>query len=76
MYVAELGLWLGWALFFGSPGVFLGCASVPRRESGHSTREERGLEAAFGPAYSRYKDRVPPLVRADQTLTRHSSVTA
>ena len=77
MYVAELGLWLGWALFFGSPGVFLGCVVLfPVVNRVILPREERGLEAAFGPAYSRYKDRVPPLVGADQTLTRYSSVTA
>ena len=60
MYVAELALWLGWALFFGSLAVFLGCIAlllvvnlvfVPR--------EERTLEAAFGQAYLMYKKRVP-----------------
>lgn len=25
MYVAELGLWLGWTIFFGSPAVLIGC---------------------------------------------------
>jgi hypothetical protein len=24
-YIAELGLWLGWGVFFGSPAVFAGC---------------------------------------------------
>src|SRR5277367_6937833 len=28
MYVAELALWLGWALFFGSSAVFLGCIAL------------------------------------------------
>jgi protein-S-isoprenylcysteine O-methyltransferase Ste14 len=60
MYIAELGLWLGWALFFGSPGVLIGCLVfwlganliiLPR--------EERGLEAALGHAYLQYKNRVP-----------------
>jgi protein-S-isoprenylcysteine O-methyltransferase Ste14 len=60
MYIAELGLWLGWALFFGSPGVLIGCLVfwlganliiLPR--------EERGLEAALGQAYLQYKNRVP-----------------
>jgi protein-S-isoprenylcysteine O-methyltransferase Ste14 len=59
MYVAELGLWLGWALFFGSPAVFLGFIAlllvvnlvlVPR--------EEQTLEAVFGQAYLLYKNRV------------------
>jgi protein-S-isoprenylcysteine O-methyltransferase Ste14 len=60
MYVAELALWLGWVLFFGSLAVFLGCMAlllvvnlvlVPR--------EEKTLEAAFGQAYLMYKKRVP-----------------
>jgi protein-S-isoprenylcysteine O-methyltransferase Ste14 len=60
MYVAELALWLGWALLFGSRAVLLGCIAlllvvnlvlVPR--------EERTLEAAFGQAYLMYKKRVP-----------------
>jgi protein-S-isoprenylcysteine O-methyltransferase Ste14 len=60
MYVAELGLWLGWALFFGSPSVLIGCLVfwlivnliiLPR--------EERGLEAAFGQAYLQYRNIVP-----------------
>ncbi|MGC1363401.1 MAG: isoprenylcysteine carboxylmethyltransferase family protein [Silvibacterium sp.] len=60
MYVAELALWLGWTLFFGSVAVFLGCIAlllvvnlvlVPR--------EKRTLEAVFGQAYLMYKKRVP-----------------
>ena len=60
MYVAELGLWLGWALFFGSPGVFIGFVVLLSVVSlVILPREERGLEAAFGQAYLQYKDRVP-----------------
>ncbi len=60
MYGAELGLWLGWAIFFGSPLVLIGflvlwCVVtliiLPR--------EERSLEAAFGQTYLQYKSRVP-----------------
>ena len=60
MYVAELGLWLGWAIFFGSLLVLIGflvlsCVVtliiLPR--------EERSLEAAFGQTYLQYKRRVP-----------------
>jgi protein-S-isoprenylcysteine O-methyltransferase Ste14 len=60
MYVAELGLWLGWALLFGSPGVLIGCVvllSVVNLVI--LPREERGLEAAFGQAYLHYKKTVP-----------------
>jgi protein-S-isoprenylcysteine O-methyltransferase Ste14 len=60
MYVAELGLWLGWALFFGSPGVFIGCVVLMSvMNLIILPREERGLEAAFGQAYLQYKSRVP-----------------
>ena len=60
MYVAELGLWLGWTIFFGSPLVLTGflvlwfvvtLILLPR--------EERTLEAAFGQTYLLYKNRVP-----------------
>jgi protein-S-isoprenylcysteine O-methyltransferase Ste14 len=60
MYVAELGLWLGWAIFFGSVLVLVGFLALwsvvtliilPR--------EERSLEAAFGQTYLEYKSRVP-----------------
>ncbi len=59
MYVAELGLWFGWALYFGSLGVLAGSAVLlffvnfvilPR--------EERGLESAFGASYLQYKTEV------------------
>jgi protein-S-isoprenylcysteine O-methyltransferase Ste14 len=59
MYVAELGLWLGWAIFFGSPSVLIGLVvflSVVRFII--LPREERSLEKAFGETYLRYKSRV------------------
>ena len=50
--------WL--ALFFGSPGVFIGCVALLSVVNlVILPREERGLEAAFGQAYLQYKDRVP-----------------
>lgn len=60
MYVAELGLWLGLAIFFGSPLVLMGFLVLwsvltfiilPR--------EEGSLEAAFGQTYVQYKGSVP-----------------
>jgi protein-S-isoprenylcysteine O-methyltransferase Ste14 len=59
MYIGELALWLGLAILFGSPVALAGFAvmfAVMRRLA---TREEAGLEAAFGDAYRRYKARVP-----------------
>ena len=60
MYVAELGLWLGWAIFYGSIFVFIGFAvlfgvinfvGLPY--------EERTLEERFGEVYRQYKRTVP-----------------
>ncbi len=55
MYLSALAIWLGWALFYGSVAVFVACGVgwvlVPW--------EERELEARFGEAYLRYKNRVP-----------------
>ena len=60
MYGAELGLWLGWALWYGSVAVFSGFVVfwavvnfvvVPR--------EERSLEARFGDTYREYKAKKP-----------------
>lgn len=60
MYVAELVLWLGWAVFFGSIGILIGfvvfCLVVNRIIL---PREERTLETAFGHLYLQYKNTVP-----------------
>jgi protein-S-isoprenylcysteine O-methyltransferase Ste14 len=60
MYVAELGLWLGWAILYGSVLVFIGfavlCVIV---NFVVLPREERALEARFGEAYFQYKRAVP-----------------
>ena len=59
MYVAELALWLGWALFYGSLAVLVGtlvlCAGINRIVP----REEHDLEVRFGEAYRQYKAAVP-----------------
>jgi len=58
MYVAEIAIWFGWAVFFGSIGVFaaalvlgaiVSCTVVPL--------EERTLERAFGQGYLEFKNR-------------------
>jgi len=60
MYVADLAIWLGWALFYGSIPVLLATlcfaailafVSVPA--------EERQLLARFGDEYQIYKSSVP-----------------
>ena len=60
MYVAEMGIWLGWALFFGSFGVLAGavalCAVVSLAIVPH---EEHTLEAILGQSYVQYKNRAP-----------------
>jgi protein-S-isoprenylcysteine O-methyltransferase Ste14 len=60
MYVAELGLWLGWAIFFGSLLVVIGLLvlwSVVALII--LPREERSLETEFGQTYLQYKSTVP-----------------
>lgn len=60
MYVAEAGLWLGFAIFFGCPAVFLGFLIVILGANYFILpREERGLEAAFGQTYRQYKNTRP-----------------
>ena len=60
MYVAELALWLGWALYFGSVAVLVAFAVLWLLMSYVAVpREERALEARFGAAYLEYKNTVP-----------------
>ena len=59
MYSAELGLWLGWAILYGSIPVLIGFAVLAAVVGLLAPREERALEAKFGEEYRRYKARVP-----------------
>ncbi|MDP9222410.1 MAG: isoprenylcysteine carboxylmethyltransferase family protein [Actinomycetota bacterium] len=59
MYVAELGLWLGWAVFFGSVAVLIGFVALCAVVNLVVRREERDLEARFGEAYRQYRAAVP-----------------
>ena len=58
MYVAEVGIWLGWAIFFGSIGV-LAAAVVLWAVVNFVIlpREEHTLEGIFGQTYVQYKNR-------------------
>ena len=56
MYVAELGLWLGWTVFYGSLPVSIGFVALCVVVSFVVLpREERALEARFGDTYREYK---------------------
>jgi protein-S-isoprenylcysteine O-methyltransferase Ste14 len=60
MYVAELGLRLGWVLFYGSLVVLAGfCVLWAVVSVVALPREERALEARFGERYVRYNSTVP-----------------
>lgn len=63
MYVAELALWLGWSVFYGSIAVFVGCLALGAGMNVIVQREERDLEAQFGEAYRRYAAAVPRWLR-------------
>ena len=59
MYLAEMGLWLGWTVFFGSIPVLLGCLVMCVGACIVAPREELALELKFGEAYRQYKAAVP-----------------
>jgi protein-S-isoprenylcysteine O-methyltransferase Ste14 len=60
MYVAGIGTWLGWTIYYGNLAVMAGMVTfwltVARIAVPY---EERALEARFGEAYIRYKAAVP-----------------
>jgi protein-S-isoprenylcysteine O-methyltransferase Ste14 len=59
MYVGELALWLGWAVWFGSPLVAVAAALLFAAMQRLIRREERDLETQFGDAYRSYTAAVP-----------------
>ena len=59
MYVAELELWFGWAIFYGSVGVLIGFVVFCVVVNFIVRREERDLEAQFAEVYLQYKREVP-----------------
>jgi protein-S-isoprenylcysteine O-methyltransferase Ste14 len=60
VYLSEMVIWLGWAIFYGSVRVLLGSLVVWGSLALLVVPwEERQLEARFGEAYLRYKHSVP-----------------
>ncbi len=66
MYVAEMALWFGWAVFFGSLVVFIGFAVLCVAMNFIVRREERALAAKFGKDYREYEATVPRWLWKDQ----------
>ena len=64
MYVAELALWLGWAILCGSLVVLLGLVVLTVVINLILPWEERGLERQFGETYRAYRRRVPRWIGA------------
>ena len=60
MYVAELALWLGWTILYGSFPILVALlVMAPLMNKRVVTREERDLEARFGESYLTYKNKTP-----------------
>jgi protein-S-isoprenylcysteine O-methyltransferase Ste14 len=60
MYLSELLLLLGWALFYGSLAVLIGfLVAAVAFQFLAVPLEERALEGRFGEAYREYKSKVP-----------------
>jgi len=60
MFLSDLIVWLGWALFYGSGLILvLSVVSWALLNGLKVPQEERGLEARFGEAYRDYQRKVP-----------------
>jgi protein-S-isoprenylcysteine O-methyltransferase Ste14 len=59
IYVSELAMWLGAAVYFGSVAVSVACVMVWWGQTRLIGVEERDLEHNFGDAYRAYKASVP-----------------
>jgi protein-S-isoprenylcysteine O-methyltransferase Ste14 len=59
IFLSVLAIWLGWAVFYGSPAVLAGLMILGVGVNIAVPREERTLERHFGEVYVRYKATVP-----------------
>ena len=73
MYVSELALWLGWAVFYGNISVFIGFVILFAVLVPGARYEERVLEARFSDAYRAYRGRVPRWLGPRRQREPHTS---
>ena len=73
MYVSELALWLGWAVFYGNISVLIGSVILFAVLVPGARYEERVLEARFGDAYRAYRGRVPRWLGPRRPREPHTS---
>lgn len=59
MYLGEVAMWVGWAVFYGSIAVAVGTLVFGAGAVTLVRKEERVLEGRFGDAYRAYTARVP-----------------
>lgn len=59
MYMGEAIVWLGWALFYGSPAIWAGLAIICAALAKIVPWEERRLVERFGDEYRAYLSEVP-----------------
>ena len=64
MYVTELALWFGWAVFYGGVGVLIGFTIFVTVLVPGVWYEEPVLAARFGDAYRAYRSNVPRWIGA------------
>jgi len=62
LYLGDIGMWVGWAVVFGSPAVALGLGVLVVGLQIAVRLEERGLRHQFGDAWRRYEATTPRFI--------------